>query len=471
MAYDFQFLIEPFEFDYEFEEDWETGSPDRSSRPYIKWVQESLNQIMGLKLATDGNPGSQTRSAIRSFQQRKGLQADGDVGTQTERALIAAGASPLPGASALGPSSVVAPAKAQPKIAVKAGFGNTPKSFGLRVRIIGYASPRWRGAKNATEADRLNFALSTKRANTVHALVEKELRAQLGNNIKIEYAVSEMEPRNPQGIEIGSYGVGSADALAVARGNRKDNSEINRRVEVMIEKITTTYTTGGVSLPPQRVPGLTDSWALGVTKLRMLAAGAALGSIEIVLRNRFTNKQMFATADLYGGGLGGGTAKAGSNLQKQVANATKNNLMQAVDDFIGRGEVFFTTKTEMGFANFDGQFIRIGKATASLGIKAVYAYAVFPFIDYHPESLVFQKKMSVGLPDLEGWVATGKLRLRGPNPGDWSEYDRVDQVQGSYDTHWMETLVLTFPTGKWELLPADKSRLTDFVATWTRRYL
>jgi len=101
---------------------------------------------------------------------------------------------------------------------------------------------------------------------------------------------------------------------------------------------------------------------------------------------------MFATADLYGGGLGGGTAKAGSNLQKQVANATKNNLMQAVDDFIGRGEVFFTTKTEMGFANFDGQFIRIGKATASLGIKAVYAYAVFPFIDYHPESLVFQKK-------------------------------------------------------------------------------
>src|SRR5262249_17739011 len=156
---------------------------------------------------------------------------------------------------------------------------------------------------------------------------------------------------NPQGIEIGSYGVGSIDALAAARGNRRDNSEINRRVEVMIEKITTHYTTGGVSLPPQRVPGRTDSWALGVTKLRMLAAGAALGSIEIVLRNRRTNKQMFATADLYGGGVGGGTAKAGASLKKQVANAIKNNLMQAVSDFVGRGEIFFTTKKEMGFSD------------------------------------------------------------------------------------------------------------------------
>ena len=59
----------------------------------------------------------------------------------------------------------------------EAGFGNTPRSFALRVRIIGYASPRWRGAKSATEADRLNFKLSSKRAEAVRAIVEKELQA------------------------------------------------------------------------------------------------------------------------------------------------------------------------------------------------------------------------------------------------------------------------------------------------------
>jgi len=240
----------------------------------------------------------------------------------------------------------------------------------------------------------------------------------------------------------------------------------------MIEKITTTYTTGGVSLPPQRLPGKTDSWALGVTKLRMLAAGLALGSIEIVLRNRLTGKQMFATADLYGGGIGGGVAKAGANLKKQVANALKNNLKQAAGDFIGRGEVFFTTKDKMGFDDFNGQFIRIGKALAALGIKAVYSYATFtPFIGHHPKMLAFQKKITAGWPDLEGWVVSGKLQLRGTNPGDWWEYDRSGQVHSSYDKSWQETLLLTYPTGKWELLPADKSRLTDFVATWARRYL
>jgi outer membrane protein OmpA-like peptidoglycan-associated protein len=349
------------------------------------------------------------------------------------------------------------------------GFGNAPQSFALRIRIIGYASPRWRSAKSATEADQLNFKLSANRAESVRVLVEKELRAKLGKNIKIDYAVSQMEPGTPRGIELGSYGVGSADALA-GGGNRQDNSEINRKVEVMIEKITTTYTTGGVSLPPQRLPGKTDSWAVGITKLRMLAIGGAIGSVELVLRNRYTDKQMYATANLYGGGLGAGTAKAGSNLKKQFANATKNHLMQAVSDFLGRGEVFFTTKNKMGFDDFDNQFIRLGKASAALGLKAVYAYAVFPFITHDPKMLVFQQKITVGWPDLEGWVASGRLHLRGTNPGDWVEYDKTDQVNSSYDKSWQETLLLTFPTGKSDLLPAEKSRLTDFVATWARRF-
>lgn len=452
----------------EFEFEWES-EVSRRSPEYIKWVQQSLNQIMGLRLAVDGDAGPQTRSAIRSFQQKQGLPADGIVGTQTERALIAAGASPVPGTSTITPSPV-APAGVQPNITPNAGVVTIPQGVGLRIRIIGYASPRWRGAKNATEADRLNFALSEKRADTVRALVEKELRARLGPSIKIQYAVSQMEPQNPEAIELGSYGVGSVDALAAAGGNRDDNSQIHRRVEVMIEKITTTYTSGGVSVS-QRVAGFTDAWALGVTKLRMLAAGPAVGSVEIVLRNRLTNKQMYATADLYGGGIGGGVAKAGSSLAKQLVNAVKNRLKQAADDFIGRGEVFFTTSKEMGFDDFEGQFIRIGKASAALGIKSVYAYAVFPFIRHVPSLLVFQKKISVGLIDLEGWVATGKLHLRGPNPGDWYEYDTIDQVQGSYDTHWMDTLMLNFRTGKWDLLPAEKSRLGDFVGTWVRRYL
>ena len=119
-----QFSVEPFAFDGEFAEEenaefsnqeWEDEasrrrqmSPrTRSTRPrarrrprpqpvrvwgaseYVRWVQSSLNQIMALRLPVDGVMEPETRSAIRSFQERQGLPVDGIVGPDTERALLA----------------------------------------------------------------------------------------------------------------------------------------------------------------------------------------------------------------------------------------------------------------------------------------------------------------------------------------------------------------------------------------------
>ena len=91
MNHQFNFEIERFAFEPELDGGWQ-GEVNRRSSDYIKWVQRSLNQIMGLRLAVDGVVGTYTRSAIRSFQRRQGLHVDGNVGPQTERALIAAGA-------------------------------------------------------------------------------------------------------------------------------------------------------------------------------------------------------------------------------------------------------------------------------------------------------------------------------------------------------------------------------------------
>lgn len=74
--------------------EWE-NRVDRSSRNYIKWVQEALNRILGLRLTTDGIMGAHTRSAIRSFQEKNDLQPDSIVEPPTESALIiAAGTQP-----------------------------------------------------------------------------------------------------------------------------------------------------------------------------------------------------------------------------------------------------------------------------------------------------------------------------------------------------------------------------------------
>lgn len=106
MTYQFRLREEPFEFYPEFDnaeeslttdfaETWQ-GEQSRKSPDYIRWVQRSLNQILGLRLTEDGVMGPKTRSAIRSFQQQRGLKVDGVVGPQTERALVAAGAKPPP---------------------------------------------------------------------------------------------------------------------------------------------------------------------------------------------------------------------------------------------------------------------------------------------------------------------------------------------------------------------------------------
>ncbi len=70
------------------------GEINRKSRDYIRWVQRSLNRILGINLVVDGILGPKTRSAIRAFQRSRGLTPDGIVGLRTERALVQAGAQP-----------------------------------------------------------------------------------------------------------------------------------------------------------------------------------------------------------------------------------------------------------------------------------------------------------------------------------------------------------------------------------------
>ena len=70
--------------------------PAQEGSEYVRWVQSALNRVMSLRLPVDGIMGPETRSAIRSFQQRQGLPVNGIVGPETQRALIAAGASQPP---------------------------------------------------------------------------------------------------------------------------------------------------------------------------------------------------------------------------------------------------------------------------------------------------------------------------------------------------------------------------------------
>lgn len=78
------------------------GVPDVYPEPYgtepeppagtehIRWVQDCLNQALGLQLPVTGLMDRETRSAVRSFQRQQGLRASGIVGPDTQHTLQAA---------------------------------------------------------------------------------------------------------------------------------------------------------------------------------------------------------------------------------------------------------------------------------------------------------------------------------------------------------------------------------------------
>lgn len=133
---------EPFEGYTEFDEldrfEAEAGVANRSSADYLRWVQRSLNRVLGLLLRVDGQMGTQTRSAVRGFQQRRGLRADGNVGPQTERALVAAGTDPPPGAGTTPPSPSSVP-RSTPDLVKREA---SPPGYTLYVNLaLGVESP------------------------------------------------------------------------------------------------------------------------------------------------------------------------------------------------------------------------------------------------------------------------------------------------------------------------------------------
>jgi len=67
------------------------GEVTSNNRQRVRWIQQSLNKILRMRLKVDGIMGPKTRSAIRIFQRKYRLRVDGIVGPRTEKALRSAG--------------------------------------------------------------------------------------------------------------------------------------------------------------------------------------------------------------------------------------------------------------------------------------------------------------------------------------------------------------------------------------------
>ena len=54
----------------------------------VRWLQSSLNTLIGAGLAVDGDYGTNTKAAVTKFQRQNGLTPDGWAGAVTEAKIL-----------------------------------------------------------------------------------------------------------------------------------------------------------------------------------------------------------------------------------------------------------------------------------------------------------------------------------------------------------------------------------------------
>ena len=344
----------------------------------------------------------------------------------------------------------------------KPGFGNTPSYKTIKVSIVGNASPRWRGV-SAAEADKRNWTLSMQRADAVKAVVAAELRSRLGAGVDIQFDVSNGNDASPHQMQIGAYGVGSSQTLREAGGNRNDNTDYSRRVEVNVELITSTGHSVGRSLSPQRYPAQTKFWYASIKEIHVAAAAVVVGEVTLILRNSLSGKKMLAKAQLWGGGIN--TSLVSKHGQwKTAASDVAQTLLTKYP------EASFSMNREIGFGDFDGKLIRLEKVEGKLIYGAAVIYMTIVGSGKGAETIMLLRKRGWGLPKLEGWVASGALHLLGDEPGDYWEEDGGEESEMVFtDKSQREVLVLNFDTGSARLTSAAQSSVSSYIATWSRR--
>lgn len=266
-----------------------------------------------------------------------------------------------------------------------------PPSF--RVHVIAHASPRWRAAQNAADADRRNLDLSKERAEAVRGAVEALLARYYpaGVNVDVDVVVDEEEGT----VGVTTEARGSRDTLKEAGGDRSDNAQQRRRVDVIVD--TSKMVEGGAmaSRSPLKAPTASKFWHVSVDMTAGASIGAAGSLIVLTLTNDRSGQTM--TGKVWAGG-GGPKASIGTGAS------------------VWSDPSGFYTDDEVDFQDFDGVWVRYTTIGASLFIGYSASYISFMGGFGSGAHSIYVGGASVGTVGIGGSVVAGPLSLDTPYP-------------------------------------------------------
>jgi outer membrane protein OmpA-like peptidoglycan-associated protein len=325
--------------------------------------------------------------------------------------------------------------------AVDPGYEESAQAPSYRVRIVAHASPRWRGAPNAAEADRLNQELSQRRADEVRDTVERLLAKHGMGSASVTYDTS-VEPSDDT-VELQSEARGSRETLAEAKGDRSSNAMKYRRVDVIIESNQRVSGTAGASRPLLTRSTASRFWHVSVDMSAGGSLGAAGSLLSLTLFNDMSDQSM--TGKVFAGG-GGPKASLGASVS------------------IWSDPTGFSTDEPVNFQDFDGMWIRYTTAGVNFFIGYEKSYIDFFGMGSDAQNIDVGG-WNTGTVGIGGSVVTGPLSLDGSYPPTQLPIKDTDTTfvpyernEGGKDVHQV-----LFPTGEHELPEVESNILESYL--------
>ncbi len=323
----------------------------------------------------------------------------------------------------------------------------------VRVRVVAHASPRWRGARDARDADARNLELSQRRADATAHAVKAWLRRRLGplgavggrdagaSSPKIDVDVSTAV--QPGAASVISEHHGSLDTLAEARGDRASDDPRFRRVDVIVDWARKARGQTIEKRAPLMQSTLSRQWKLSVDVSAGGSLGAAAGMLAIRLFNVRSGQSM--VGHIF---VGGGGPKASLGASKSVWGDPTP----------------FTTEDPVTFEDFADNWVRY--ATIGVSVFIGYEAARFSFSGMGDGAKdIDVGGWNVGTAGLGGAVTTGSLTLEGSYPPTQIPIPGSEKFLKRYarTTQGGDLFKLTFSTGSAMPIHSELLALEEFL--------
>ena len=320
----------------------------------------------------------------------------------------------------------------------------TPPQLTVQCRIVGHASPRWKGA--STESLRVgnNEVLSRRRADAVMKEFKSDLTKALGR-YRLNFLENVSYPDDSQPNEtavIGSEAMGQRESLLSAGGNRKNDDAKYRRTDVTVRVARSTQDEMPTKVV-RRYQRSTKSkfWYVSTGVSGSVTAVAGFGFFRIKLRN-WKGDEASGSVGTVGGGVG---------------------LKYSYSPYSWTEEASFITYKEVGFDDFHGVRVRYTNAGLVIGIGYSRSYLTFWGMGRDAASLQvggWQTGAQASLDISEG------LLLLDTVPSDYAIETYDDTEWNSVRSDWIteQKISFYFDDAQWALAPDQLNQIQAFAA-------